>query len=257
MRLKILIILILLFCSGAVDAAGEWEEYKCRHFLIYYHDSPIDFVKTVEEMAEKYYDEITDNLGFRRMKSWNWDERAKIYIYDSANDYKHSARTLGWSSGMASTLQKIIRTYPTAHGFFDSTLPHELGHIIFREFIGHEADVPRWLEEGVAMYQEKAKRWGAHDAVRQAMKEEIFIPLDELSRMRITNRTDRKTVSLFYAEAASIVYYMISELGEHKFVRFCRKIEDEKDFEKALSSVYYRFDNVEDLNESWVRYLKD
>ena len=152
---------------------------------------------------------------------------------------------------------KIIRTFPSAHGFFDSTLPHELGHIIFREFVGFKGEIPIWFEEGVAMCQEKAKRWGAHDMVRKAIEDGTFKPLSELSLTRLRRRTSKDLIDLFYAESASIVSFMINELGEQRFVRLCRKLKDGGPFSWAIDSVYSRFKNVDDLNDAWVKYLKN
>ena len=250
--------LLSTFCTAQAHAKEnekDWQKYSRNHFIIYYKEAPLDFVKTVHEAAERYYKEIAKNLGFTRFESWSWDERAKIYIYDDAEDYQMNAGTYKWSHGAASPSQKIIRTFPSAHGFFDSTLPHELGHIIFREFIGFKARVPLWLEEGVAMYQEKAKRWGADKAVKAAMENETFIPLKNLTYHRLS-KADQATVQLFYAESASVVYYMITELGKQRFVRLCRKLQQGKIFDNALHLGYARFKNQDDLNKSWVKYLK-
>ena len=247
---------VILLWPGFGVEAQEWKEYKCQHFIIYHQEAPLDFVKNVEQMAEQYYSEITDNLGFTRYKGWSWDNRAKIYIYDNAEDYIGDSRQAGWSHGAASPRDKEIRTFPSAHGFFDSTLPHEMGHIIFREFVGFKAEIPVWFEEGIAMYQEKAKRWGAHDAVRKALASGNFKSLDELSLTRLSSDTDIEVINLFYSESASVINFLIREYGQQRFVQFCRKIKDGNPFEWTLDSVYVRFKNVEDLNDEWVKYLK-
>jgi len=248
---------IFLLISGNLQAWAEtWKEYKRTHFIIYFKNVPQDFVENVEEAAERYYNRITKNLNFMRSKGWTWDERAEIYIYDNADDYYNSARQARWSHGVASPKDKVIRTFPSAHGFFDSTLPHELGHIIFREFIGYRVILPTWFEEGVAMNQERAQRFGADEKVRKAMENETFIPLGQLSRTRLTPRSDPELVDLYYAEAASIVNFIINELGKYKFVLFCRKLKDIQNFEKAFAKIYIRYKNFEKLNKAWVEFLK-
>jgi len=242
--------------TNSFSARKVWKEYRTRHFLIYHKNAPQDFIKTVEDSAERYYDEITDNLGFTRHKSWSYDRRAKIYIFNDKEDYIQGAKQMGWSHGVALSQLKIIQTFPSAHGFFDSILPHELGHIIFREFIGPYARIPLWFEEGVAMYQEKAKRWGAHQEVKKAIENGSFIPLPELSRVRLSGLSDKALVNLFYAESASFMNYFINEQGKYRFIKFCRKLKSGKKFDQALRAVYVRFKSVEDLNKSWYRYLK-
>jgi len=250
------LITLLLFCSPShAENKKEWNKHKSRHFLIYYDEAPLDFVESVAEMAERYYNEITKTLGFTRYKGWTWDDRAKIYIYNDQEHYVQNSRMMHWSSGTASTRAKIIRTFPAAHGFFDSTLPHELGHIILREFVGFKARLPQWFEEGVAMYVEIAKRWGANEDVKKAIEEGRFIPLSQLTHTRLTSRSDKDLIDLYYAESASVIYYLIEELGEYRFVQFCRKLEKGGPFDWALESSYVRFKTVEDLNEAWVNYL--
>ena len=246
---------LLLVCQS-VFADGEWQEHKGAHFILYYKKSDFAFIKRVEEMAEYYYDRIARDLGFTRYKSWSWEDRAKIYIYDDAEDYVNSGRQLEWSGGTASATKRTIRTFPAAHGFFDSTLPHELGHIIFREFVGFKAQIPIWFEEGIAMYQEQARRWGAHETARAAIQNGTFMPLNEMTLLELSDKMENNLVQLFYAESASIINYMIGELGQERFVRLCRKLQEGEPFDWTLESVYVRFKDSNQLNDSWVKFLK-
>jgi hypothetical protein len=255
--LKIFSIFLFVFvCGHAAAGQDQWNEYKSAHFLIYYKSIPLDLIKTVEGAAEDHYQQIAKGLGFRRDESWVSDRRAKIYIYQDAKDYISNAQQHQWSHGAAFAAEKTIRTFPAAHGFFDSTLPHEMGHIIFRECIGLEAEVPLWFEEGVAMYQEKAKRFGAHTIVKTAVEKGEFIALKQLTDMRLYNTSPPGELELFYAESASIVYYMISELGEFNFMRFCRALKEGRSFTESLQNIYVRFRNLDDLNRSWLNYLE-
>ncbi len=249
-------VLVGFFSISFATAEGEpWKKYDSRYFVIYYKNAPLDFVKNVSETASQLYDEIPRNLGFMRYRGWQMEDRAMIYIYDDQGEYQLHAKNLEWSAAEANVSQKEIRTFPSAAGFFDSTLPHELAHIIFREFIGNNS-IPIWLDEGVAMYQEKAKRWGANKVVMQAIANNQFIPLTELTAKRLSTEKDKEIINIFYAESASIVYYMIVELGEARFENLCRKLSEGTSFEKALDENYGRFRNIEDLNSRWVEYLQ-
>ncbi len=249
-----LLFFIGLVSVGLAEEQQKWKESRSSHFLIYYNQAPEDFVKNVELLAEEEYETIAQNLGFTRYEGWTWDQRAKIYIYDDQEHYI-GARNISWSHGMALVKEKVIRTFPTAAGFFDSILPHELGHIIFREFVGYKSKIPLWLDEGVAMYQEKAKRWGANKLVTKALAEGKFIPLKQLSQIMLNDNSDQATVELFYAEAASIVYFMITELGDYRFVNFCRQLKEGCRMDDAIHRAYARFENMNDLNDVWVKYL--
>ncbi len=250
--------LLTALCTGIdAQAKNEWKELSSTHFIIYYKAAPLDFVKSVEKSAEQYYGEIAENLGYTRYESWTYDKRARIYIYNDQEDYVNSAKQFKWSHGAASVKTKEIRTFPTAHGFFDSTLPHELGHIIFREFIGFSGHVPGWMDEGVAMYQEKAKRWGANKVVKDAIKAKKFIPLNDLTHMTLYGDTPKEIVDLFYAEAASVTYYIITELGKIRFGYFCEKLKQGSSLDNALNYAFPRIKDLDELNKVWLGYLNE
>jgi hypothetical protein len=240
----------------AVPSSQKWEEQKGQNFIIYYRDVPQDFVDTVMASAEEDFGTVTANLGISRYENWSWDKRAVIYIYHDEQDYVQNGGQADWTSGTAQVGSKVIKTYPSAQGFFDSTLPHELGHIIFHELVGQYADVPLWFEEGVAMYQEKAKRVGSDSAVRQAIEKGQFIPLTGLTDMRLYKDTDKNAVQLFYAEAASAVYFLITEFDEQHFHKFCLELKENTRFEDALRKIYVHIKGLEDLNVLWLRHLQ-
>ncbi|MEI6437612.1 MAG: peptidase MA family metallohydrolase [Candidatus Omnitrophota bacterium] len=246
--------LLVFFCSSQAIAAVEWRDMKAEHFIVYYKKAPMRFVESTLTRAEENYRRTATCLGFTRYKGWTWEGRAKIYIYDDAADYKASSG-IGWSAGSVLTGSKTISSYPAAHGFFDSTLPHEIGHIIFRDFIGSEAVVPLWLEEGVAMYQEESGRWGADNDVRRAMAEEKFISLADLMHLELNGNSDPELVRIFYAEAASLVSYLINEGETYRFARFCRELKSGTRFEGALKKAYMKYQTIEAFETDWKDHL--
>ena len=253
-------LMVLVLCVTAkadANAKKEWVEQKGGNFIIYHRDVPQHFVDSVMEAAEEEFKNVTVNLGIARYQSWAWDKRAAIYIYRDEQDYVQNGGQAGWSHGAALVATKTIKTYPMANGFFDSILPHELGHIIFHEFVGLDADVPLWLDEGVAMFQEKARRLGSDQVVKKAMENGQFIPLTQLTDMRLYKNTDENTVQLFYAESASAVNFMITELGPQHFYKLCRELKEHTRLSDSLPKAYMRVKGVEDLNKQWVRYLEE
>jgi hypothetical protein len=257
--LKILSVLIFLSISFAFNThAKDWEMIKGDNFIIYYRVSVSeDFVRTVLDSAEDDFKQVSENLGLSRYQSWgSEDKRASIYIYADENDYVTNGAQAGWSHGATSIASRTIKTYPADGGFFDALMPHELSHMILHEFVGPYASIPLWFDEGVAMYQEKAKHIGATRVVKDALEKGEFIPLTQLTDMRLYNNSKRETVDLFYAESASIVNFMVTQLGESHFRKLCRELKENTPFVDTLHKVYMHIDNIDDLNKRWVDYLK-
>ena len=137
-----------------------------------------------------------------------------------------------------------------------SLLPHELTHIIFREFVGFSSNIPLWLDEGIACYYEEGKKRWREDLMREVVNEMIYIPLNVLTEMDVRYMMDLRIVELFYAQSASIVGYMIRKHGSYRFTLFCRQLRDGKALNEALSFTYPgTCRNVEKLERLWCEYI--
>jgi len=256
MRKALLFFLAVFLCAPAAGAETKFEKSTSRHFEVY-HEKGVaeDFVKEVIGFAEKYYEELTERLGFVRYDYWTWDDRAKIYVYADQASYLEDTGQPAWSGGLADYRAKSIRTFPRSAGFFDSLLPHEIGHIVFREVIGSHS-VPLWLEEGVACYLEPARRFGAGKAVQQAIEDGTFIPLERLNTMDVRTLSDDAQVELFYAESVSLLTFIVEEFGVDRFNRICDRVREGRSFERALQLTLFGVQRLEDLAEMWEDSLK-
>lgn len=253
---KYILLSVIFVLTFSILNAAEWNIAKGTHFLVYYKNAPQNFIDQVMQNAENYYNIIADDLGFRRYDFWLWDNRAKIYIHDDAKAYQLATGQPAWSSGCAYAKGKIIHSFPYAQGFSETILPHEMGHIIFREFVGfNNPAIPIWLDEGVASYQEKTRRMGASRMLREAMNQGRFINFDALWTFNPHFTTDTAAVTLFYAESVNIVDYLIGKYGKDSFVLFCQNLKEKSNFDRALSSAY-PFKNKQELGIAWQDYLK-
>jgi hypothetical protein len=255
MKKTIFVIWAILSFSAAVFGTEEWQQLKSDHFIIFYKSTPEDFAKKVADAAESYYNKIAEDLGFSRFNFWLWDNRAKIYIHDSAEDFRRSTGQPGWSGGYAVPAKKLIHTFPGAKDFFETVLAHEMGHIIFREFVGfNNPSVPTWLEEGVASFQEREKSEFSVEVVRQALAQGSFKNLGTLNGLRPLAMNNEKEINLFYAESISVVEYLINYFGREKFVYFCQNLRDKNNLQAAMSSAY-PFENLDELSAAWQKSL--
>jgi len=252
-----LIMVLFIFCFCAYASDEGFMEKRSTYFIVYYQKGvDQDFIKDIIETAEEYYNEIASNLGYYRYKFWRWDERAKIYIFPDQISFQKATNQPDWSGGCASYYEKKIWTYPHAAGFFDSILPHELGHIIFREFVGFDTYVPLWFEEGIASYQERSKRYAAKNVVKNLLSENKLLSIEQLSVIKSAQDIMNKAIAeMFYSESVSIIYFLISKYGSYKFAELCKKLKENRNFEKSLKQTYYNIKNLEDLQKEWVRYL--
>jgi hypothetical protein len=249
----------LALCLGAsrrVDAQPiEWRELKGDHFILHQEGDSRSFGDRVLHQAEGYYDEIARALGYsRRGDFWLWEDRCNIYVYESRESFLKATKQPEWSSGFANLKRRMIVTYEDAPEFLNSLLPHELAHLIFRDFVGVETgEVPLWLDEGMAMAQEKAKREQMDQVVSALVAGESWLPLEKLSEIRKIKSYSPEQALAFYAQAQSIVRFLLETSEGGRFLGFCRNLRDGETLEEALRKNYPKeFTSIQALEHQWL-----
>jgi hypothetical protein len=254
------VLLLCLALTSAIPAypaaQKEWKALKGTHFIIYYQDAPEEFISQLAGRAEDYYKGIAEDLGFVRFNFWLWDERARIYIYDNREDYQSDTGQPAWSAGCAVVREKLILSFAYAQGFCETILPHEIAHIIFREFVGFaNRGIPLWLDEGVANFHDKSKEPLSKEMLQEAFQANSLIPIEQLSNISNLQEIAPAVVGLFYAESFSIINFLIKQYGRDDFVQFCRNLRDKQRLNEALASAY-GLNSLKELGQAWQDYLK-
>lgn len=249
-RIAIAFVCVSLFCSGLEAQDEQWNIKKGKHFIIYYQEGSRQYLSKVASKAEHYYKSITNYLGLRRFDFWTWQKRCKIYLYPGRGQYLAGSRRASWSKGSVHVIRKEIFTYTGKEEFLDYVLPHELGHIIFREVVGFDKQLPLWIDEGVALLQEKDRQRYLEFAVK-LVKKGNYLSLDDLSRIRGYQNIDP---AVFYSQSASMIEFLLEKFGRKNFVAFCRCLRDGKEWKKALIETY-GYDDLEEIERAWVSSL--
>lgn len=243
----------VLAAPSAGGAEVPWEITKSDHFIVHSREAAPGYVEALIANAEGYYQRITEQLGFTRFDGfWTWDKRAKIYLYADRKEYQAMTGQPEWSEGGANVEEREIHTYVNMSGFLETVLPHELTHIIFREFIGPQRPLPLWLDEGIACFMEESKQPARLLAAKAIVTTDTFIPFEALTGMGKDGLSDPDA---FYAEAASLIEFLFHHYGREKFVDYCRRLRDKESWDGALKRVYGSRD-LSELGGQWVAFLK-
>lgn len=247
-------ILYLPLSANAADAQ-EWQELKSEHFIVFFTDDQA-FAKEVSLKAEGYYKSIASELGYQRYSGfWTWDNRVKIYIYPDKTAFAAATGEKEWSEGMADYFNKKIVSYVWNQGFFEALLPHEITHLIFRDFVGIEGAIPLWLDEGIAQWMEPKKREMLYGAMQNLITQGEILSLDKMMSLDIRRATDAALVQTFYVEAASLVGFLVRQYGSGDFIGFCRQLRDKKNIDEALTFAYpTTVRDLEKLEQKWLEY---
>jgi len=252
---KIVIFFLLTFLTSL--HAGDWLNLKGTHFIVFFKENK-EFAKEVLRKAEYYYRRIALDLGYERYSNfWLWDKRVKIFIYPNHSLFVKSTHQPVWSKGMADYQKKAIVSFYGSKKFLTTILPHEITHLIFRDYVGFKSNIPLWIDEGIAQWEEEGKREFVKKIMKILLYEGKLISLKELTETDIRSINDEEKVHIYYLEAVSLIDFIMERFGAVKFVEFCRELRDGSPFLDALKVFYPQIDNpLTKLQDEWIKYIE-
>ena len=245
--------------------AAEWREVRGDHFVVSYQDGGgRAFAEETLQRAEGYYDRINSDLGFdhatksENLAFWLWDDRCRIRLHRDRKTFVSETGAPTWSAGFVNPRERALYSYGGSEVFLTSILPHELAHIFLRELVGFDnPKVPNWLSEGVAQYAEDDRRGESVERMRRMLSAGVYLPFERFNRMS-TRRLTPDEARLFYAQAASVVHFLVDRYGSKRFVELLKGLRDGHPIERALSSATSsRIDSLDLLEEKWLGFFAE
>ncbi|MFC1807267.1 hypothetical protein ACFL0T_02735 [Candidatus Omnitrophota bacterium] len=280
--LLVALLLATFLIVSMAQAEPDWKEHGSTHFIIC-HTGDENRAKGIADKAERYYKNIAVDLGYPRYSDfWMWDDRVRVYLYPDKESYLREAEAQEWSEGTADYKKKEIYSFVDSQDFEDSVLPHEMAHLIFREFVGFTGEIPMWLDEGVAQWAEEAKRSEMKAMVKKYYKDEKLLMFSDMVKldlsyigskenkvrvhMKPSRAVDGKPIVLiistdellttYYLQSVSLIGFLVEKYGSQKFAELCRQLRDGKEVEDALRVSYPAvITSMDVLSDKWREYI--
>ncbi len=222
----------------------EWSQVKGQHFIVCY-DNPAhrSVADSTLMRAEDSYNKVVARIGYARYSQfWTWGDRVKIFLFSDHQAFLDQTRLPEWSRAGAfhakDSDQRIIVSYSNQPRFFSEVLPHEIAHLVLKDFVGLNRALPCWFSEGVAQLAEQDKVSKADTIMRISARLNAFFPFDILASYDVVNEKDEQRVALFYAQSVSMVDFLIRRFGSEKFALWCRQIASGRGFDEAFRIAY-------------------
>lgn len=131
----------------------------------------------------------------------------------------------------------------------NSVLPHEITHTVLAHHF--RRPVPRWADEGGSVYSEDEIERTRHDRMcRDILNAGRGMPLKRL--FSLTNYPS--DVMVLYAEGYSVSKYLVESSDRSTFLNFVGH-GMQWGWDDAASK-YYRFKNVDEMEQAWLDHLK-
>lgn len=264
-----LMLAVLLFSLASPLHAEQnspgWYILKGQHFVLHLEGNDPLLAQKILREAESYYDKISTSLGYSRREAWLEENRCEMHLFKDRLSYVTNTGKPGWSNAAASPLpRKRIEAHLEAPSLLAVELPHEIAHLLFRSYVGVEnANVPLWLDEGVALTAEQGARAPALEKILTAniqagrlISVRDLTGISEGASLRAWG-SPGASVSLFYAEAYGLVQFLTERHGHGRFTEFVRRLKNGDSLETALARNYgHAFRSLDSLEEEWQKSLQ-
>jgi tetratricopeptide (TPR) repeat protein len=240
--------------AGKWAAREKWIDLETANCVVYYKNTK--YAKVVAKRVEDTLQRVTEQLQYTRL-DWHKD-KCKVFVFDDAKAWaefvEESGTTTEWASGFAyPPLREVYMHAGDPDDMLNRVLPHELTHVIHREYADRDAYLPLWLLEGLACYNEFTGKEQRLGLVKSALTSGRLIPLEHLTAFETYPRGE-EVVDLFYAESLALVEFIIERFGHDGLVRLHKKLKSVDEFDKLVKRTFKM--DVEEFERQWLEYIR-
>jgi hypothetical protein len=196
-----------------LDDRHDWQTLSNDRLTLYWYRGDRAFGEALFDQANKTLDQIEAEAGVMV------EIPVKIFIYGSFSDLREAIAVGAqeWTGGQAFTDQGVvvIGVSPSDLTYGLAATPHELTHLVIHQATDNPyGDIPRWLDEGLAVYMsgEMDAGWRGYRAeVTGSAQANKLMTLQTLSS---SFPADSDQAGLAYAQSGSVVEFIIQHYGE-------------------------------------------
>jgi hypothetical protein len=214
------------------DATHDWLSLGNERVTVYWYDLPDDFGTALFEAAAEGYDHVASVTGITTERT------ARVVIFNNQRDFCtfYAPRSCqDWIGGQ--TFSGITVQWGSDQEWLTyDVVPHELAHVFYNEIFSDTwVRVPTWLNEGIAVYNERTDHRREINQVKDGAAEGKLIPLRHMGTQ--ASGLAHNDVGFWYSEAYSLVAYVADVHGEQKLGEVILTLADNHPMEETLQLV--------------------
>jgi hypothetical protein len=232
------------------DNRYSWKTVNSGLINIYWYNGDTAFANDLMATARQSLDKLAQSTGARIKNP------IKIYVYGSTQDLLGALMyPYEWTGAVTYSQYGTIAIglAPSNLDWGKAAVAHELTHLAIHQVtMNPYNDLPRWLDEGLAVYNEGVVDVSFSTALYNAVKSGTLISVRSLNS---PFSADSNLASLSYGESFSIVDYLISNYGESKMLQLLTVFSQGSTYDDALMTVY-GFD-IAGLDSAWQKYARE
>jgi hypothetical protein len=227
------------------DDRFTWKPLAQGTITLFWYGSDLSRAQRLLGYAAEALGRLQEEMGI------TVDQPIRIHVYETKSDmslalprqsdaYDDRVLTLGVVVDKGTLL--ILGSHPDVEG----TMGHEMAHVVVGLATDNPyAELPRWLDEGLAMVSEGELPTDNRRALEDAVRRNALISVHSLSGYT----GDPEEVDLFYGEVYSLAEFMLKTYGKEKMAQLLSAVREGLYQEEALQQVYGF--GLDELDTQW------
>ena len=216
-----------------MDDTHDWNVLQNERLALYWYAGGDSLGQQLFEHANHTLDQIETEAGVRVK------DAVKIFVYGSHADLMAALEvgTHEWTGGQAFAEQGVVVAgiEPGDLEFGLIAVPHELTHLVIHQATANPfGDLPRWLDEGLAVYMsgELDAEWrGYRRLVKYLADSGQLMTLQTLSS---SFPADSELANQAYAQSGVVVEFIIDTYGKEAMARLLQIFSEGSTYDDAL-----------------------
>ncbi len=255
LRHVIISLLFLCLSSGMTGAnhpigTNDWLILQSSPFAIYYFEPNRVVAEKVASLLQLAYADLAAQMKLKLTSPVSVFLAPSQNIFDdlTSNSVPH------WGEGVADPVRSLIILKSPAKTAQNSRLAklvrHELTHVLIGQSVPRRLMLPKWFNEGLAIYVAADEQFAAGKAISKALISNSIIPLDEIDEVL---KFQHAKATLAYEESYSFTLYISDKYGFDAIVQLIHNLDGNDSFEQAFQA-HFGVELFED-ELAWYEYL--
>jgi len=232
-----------------MDDRFDWQSQRKGQVIFYWYGISKKRALRLLDVSVAALDRLEQTIGV------SLKQPVKIFAYKSKADMQKAQVSRGSTfEGQITTLGTVVAPDTmlllATHSEVEQTIAHELTHVVVGLATDNPySELPAWLNEGLAMYNEGSLRGGNKSALEQAKRNDTLLSVRSMTSP--TGQPD--LVNQWYGQAYSIVQYLLETYGKDKMAQLLAVFKEGILPDDALEQVYGF--NQDELDAKWRAWL--
>lgn len=252
-RATVLLSLFLLVLSPSANAT-PWKVTALPHFKILYTAQDEHHAGALQQALEEVRNRIVSDIGEVD------NPPIRVYVVPSHAQFlalePPGSDVPPWAAAAAFSRRNLIlirspRLLKGRKKDVVKTAAHEISHVLLGRAVGNEFLLPRWLNEGFAMYE--AGEWNLWDTTTMmwASVTDSFSPFEELASSFPGGERDARVA---YLQSMSMIAYLLDNYGPDAFISFIRRLKEQRNLNYSLKQTYGM--TMRQLEKRWHKKMR-